>query len=52
MLEESQQKQRQAQSRLEKEREELQAAIAQHNFANAGEDGEHIKPNLKLSEGE
>ncbi len=51
MLEESQQKQRQAQSRLEKEREELQAAIAQHNFTNAGEDGEHIKPQLEAVRG-
>ena len=52
VLEESQEKQRQVQNRLEKERTELQAAIAQHNLTDAGEDGEQIKPQLETVRGQ
>lgn len=52
MVEESQEKQGQAQNRLEKEWKKLQAAIAQHNLTDAGEDGEKIKPQLETVRGQ
>ena len=47
VLEEAREKQHQAQSRLEHEREALEEAIAQHSLADAGEDGAHIKRQLE-----
>ena len=52
VLAESQEKQQQARDRLEKERAGLQVAIAQHNLTDAGEDGEHIKPQLETVRGQ
>lgn len=52
VLEESQEKQRQAQNRLEKEREKLRTAIVQHNLTDVGEDGEQIKSRLETVRGD
>ena len=52
VLAESQEKQQQTWSRLEKERAELQAAIAQYNLTDAGEDGAYIKPQLETVRGQ
>ncbi len=49
VLEESQQKQGQAQHQLEKERDRLQAAIVQHHLTDTGEDGQQIKPQLETA---
>lgn len=43
VVEETQQKHKQAQNTLEKEREKLHETIRQHNLTEAGEDGENIK---------
>ncbi len=51
MLDESREKQRQIDRLLEKEREKLQAAIAQHNLTDAGEDGAQLKPQLETVRG-
>ena len=52
VLEEAREKQRQAQHELEHEREKLQAAIAQHQLTDAGEDGQHIKARLETVRGQ
>ncbi len=52
VLEEAREKQRQAQHELEHEREKLQAAIAQHQLTEAGEDGQHIKAQLETVRGQ
>ncbi len=52
VLEEAREKQRQAQREFEHEREKLQAAIAQHQLTDAGEDGQHIKAQLGTVRGQ
>ena len=52
VLEEAREKQRQAQHELEHEREKLQAAIAQHQLTDAGEDGQHLKAQLESVRGQ
>ena len=52
VLEEAREKQHQAQSRLEHERATLEAAIAQHSLADAGEDGANIKRQLESVRGQ
>lgn len=47
VLAESQEKQQQASNTIVEEREKLRRRIEQHNLTDAGEDGEHIKPQLE-----
>ena len=51
VLEETQEKQKQAQNTLEKEREKLQGTIKQHNFTEAGEDGENLRTQCETVRG-
>ena len=52
MREESQKQHQQASSALAKERERLQQTITQHSLTDAGEDGEHLKPQLETVRGQ
>ena len=52
ILEESQEKQRQASSALAQERETLRETLTQQNLTDAGEDGEQIKPQLETVRGQ
>ena len=51
VLEETQEKQRQAQQSLEEKRYKLQETIQQHSLTDAGEDGEHVKTQLEAVRG-